>query len=318
MPTFANNMPTGRTFRSPRTDFGSVIGGPLGNAAVQAAQQRSQLSTLSFSRDQEYQADTLGLQYMITAGYDPAGASGMLAALTPFDRTPIWSPGPNQSSDARMGEHSSPEPKPHAARARRRAAGRAGSAPAFATATSSYGELEGVYVDDDPAQGVIEGATFTHPDLRIQFTVPQGYLMSNGADAVTISGSAGKAQFRGGAYSGSLDRRDPARISTAHSRAVEFSCAAAAAHDDQRDGGGRHDGARRNQLRGPSTPALLLINGMPRRVYYFVMLTPGGYGVGPFAPMINSLRRITPAEAASIRRASCMSKRCAPGTRSSR
>jgi predicted Zn-dependent protease len=32
-----------------------------------------------------------------------------------------------------------------------------------------------------------------------------------------------------------------------------------------------------------------------------VMLTPGGYGVGPFAPMINSLRRITPAEAAAIR-----------------
>ena len=31
------------------------------------------------------------------------------------------------------------------------------------------------------------------------------------------------------------------------------------------------------------------------------MLTPGGYGVGPFAPMINSLRRITPAEAAAIR-----------------
>ena len=38
-----------------------------------------------------------------------------------------------------------------------------------------------------------------------------------------------------------------------------------------------------------------------RRVYYFVMLTPGGYGVGPFVPMINSLRRITPAEAAAIR-----------------
>jgi predicted Zn-dependent protease len=39
----------------------------------------------------------------------------------------------------------------------------------------------------------------------------------------------------------------------------------------------------------------------PQRVYYFVMLTPGGYGVSPFVPMINSLRRITPAEAAAIR-----------------
>ena len=31
------------------------------------------------------------------------------------------------------------------------------------------------------------------------------------------------------------------------------------------------------------------------------MLTPGGAGIGPFAPMVNSLRRITPAEAAAIR-----------------
>src|SRR6185437_16989861 len=59
-------------------------------------------------------------------------------------------------------------------------------------------ELEGIYVDDDPAQGIIEGPTFTHPDLRIQFRVPAGYLMSNGTDAVTIAGSAGKAQFRQG------------------------------------------------------------------------------------------------------------------------
>ena len=31
------------------------------------------------------------------------------------------------------------------------------------------------------------------------------------------------------------------------------------------------------------------------------MLTRGGAGIGPFAPMVNSLRRITPAEAAAIR-----------------
>jgi predicted Zn-dependent protease len=39
----------------------------------------------------------------------------------------------------------------------------------------------------------------------------------------------------------------------------------------------------------------------PKRVYYFVMLTPGGYGVSPFLSMIRSLRRISPAEAAAIR-----------------
>src|SRR3954447_2550213 len=33
---------------------------------------RAALQTLSFSRDQEYQADQLALRYMIRAGYDPA------------------------------------------------------------------------------------------------------------------------------------------------------------------------------------------------------------------------------------------------------
>jgi predicted Zn-dependent protease len=38
-----------------------------------------------------------------------------------------------------------------------------------------------------------------------------------------------------------------------------------------------------------------------QHVYHFVMLTPAGYGMSPFSSMVNSLRRITPAEAASIR-----------------
>ena len=63
----------------------------------------------------------------------------------------------------------------------------------------------GVFVDDDPAQGIIEGRSFTHPDLRIYFAVPQGYLMQNGSTAVSISGTAGKAQFSGGRYEGSLE-----------------------------------------------------------------------------------------------------------------
>ena len=38
-----------------------------------------------------------------------------------------------------------------------------------------------------------------------------------------------------------------------------------------------------------------------QRIYHFVMITPGGYGIGPFAPMVNSLRRVTPQQGAAIR-----------------
>ena len=75
--------------------------------------------------------------------------------------------GRDQPPDAGMGEHPPAERKPHAARAR----GGAGDRPARhghaqprpVPRVSSKASI----VDDDPAQGIIEGRTFTHPDLRI-------------------------------------------------------------------------------------------------------------------------------------------------------
>ena len=39
----------------------------------------------------------------------------------------------------------------------------------------------------------------------------------------------------------------------------------------------------------------------PNTIYHFVMVTSGGSGIAPFTQMVNSLRRISPAEAAAIR-----------------
>jgi predicted Zn-dependent protease len=159
-------------------------------------------------------------------------------------------------------------------------------------------EIEGLYVDDNPAQGVIEGASFTHPDLRIQFSVPQGYLMSNATDAVTISGSAGKAQFRQGppnldqaiAYAFLQLTRGEFQIPIPPPQRVTINGMPAAVTT-----------ARVNTESGVVDASVAAYQWDQQRVYYFVMLTPGGYGVSPFVSMINSLRRITPAEAAAIR-----------------
>src|SRR5439155_5987701 len=56
--------------------MGAIFGGnPLGNYV----ERRAKLDLLTFSREQEYQADQLGLRYLIGAGYDPAGAANLLA-----------------------------------------------------------------------------------------------------------------------------------------------------------------------------------------------------------------------------------------------
>ena len=277
--------------------FGSMIGGPIGSAAAQMAQQRSQLATLSFSREQEYQADELGLRYLTAAGYDPEGGPGILAALARSSALELRVQGrTNRQTPEWASTHPLSENRMQRALAEARATGRLGKG--LRNRDLFLSELEGLFVDDDPAQGIIEGATFTHPDLKIQFSVPQGYRMQNGTDAVTISGSAGKAQFRQGPPN--LDQA----ILYAFRQLTEGQVQLAIPQPQRTTVNGMpaaYTTARTQTSSGVVDASVFAYQWAPDRVYYFVMMTPGGYGIQPFAPMINSLRRITPQEAAAIR-----------------
>ena len=279
--------------------LGSVVGGGLGSAVAQMSQSRAQLATLSFSRQQEYQADTLGMRYMIGAGYDPAGASGVLAAITRASalqarvqgrdsrQTPEW------ASTHPLGEN-----RVQNALTAARQTGRLGMGAR--NRDQFLSQLEGVYVDDDPAQGVIEGRTFTHPDLRIFFAVPQGYLMQNGTTEVAISGSAGKALFSGGRYNGALENYinlvlrqlagNQVRLMVPPPQRTSVNGIPAA-----------YTTARANTSSGAVDVSVFAYQWNPNTVYHFVMLTRGGTGIGPFVPMVQSIRRVTPGEAAAIR-----------------
>jgi len=285
--------------RNPLGVFGQIIGAIFGSGISDVLTARSQLDLLSFSRDQEYQADTLGLRYMMAAGYDPAGAADMLAALTRQSAIEARVQGrTNRQTPEWASTHPLSENRMQRAIQEARQTGRLGKG--IHNRGAFLSQIEGMYVDDDPAQGIIDGPVFTHPDLRIQFRVPTGYLMSNGTYAVTVAGSAGKAQFSGGRATGSLDNYILAVF-------------------QQLTGG-------QGQIAIPR-PTRTTINGMPaefttahvntdsgmidasvaayqwdaQHIYHFVMLTPGGTGLGAFASMVNSLRKISVQEAADIR-----------------
>jgi predicted Zn-dependent protease len=285
--------------RNPLGVFGQIIGAIFGAGVSDVLTARSKLDLLSFSRDQEYQADTLGIRYLIGAGYDPSGASEMLAALSRQSTLEARVQGrSNRQTPEWASTHPLSENRMQRALGEERATGRFGTG--IRNRDQFLSVLEGMYVDDDPAQGVIEGPTFTHPGLRIQFRVPQGYLMSNGTDAVTISGSAGKAQFRGGQFNGDLDNAvllafrqltgGQGNFPVPPPQHVTINGMAAAVTT-----------ARVNSEGGVVDASVAAYQWDRQRVYYFVMVTPGGYGVRPFVPLINSLRRISPAEAAAIR-----------------
>ena len=285
--------------RNPLGVFGSIIGAIFGPGITDVLQARARLDTLSFSREQEYQADTLGLRYMIAAGYDPAGASGILANLSREAALQARVQGrSNRQTPEWASTHPLSENRMQRALAAAQQTGRLGQG--IRNRDTFLSEIEGIYVDDDPAQGIIDGATFTHPDLRIQFSVPQGYLMSNGTDAVTISGSAGKAQFRGGAFNGTLDNAILLAFRQLTRGQVNFPVPVPQ-HITINGMPAAVTTAQVNTDSGLIDASVAAYQWDPQRIYYFVMLTPGGYGVAPFAPMINSLRKITPAEVAAIR-----------------
>jgi predicted Zn-dependent protease len=279
--------------------LGSVVGGGLGSAVAEMSQSRAQLATLSFSRNQEYQADTLGMRYMIGAGYDPVGASGVLAAITRATALEARAQGrdsrqtPEWASTHPLGQN-----RVQNALQAARQTGRLGTG--LRNRDQFLSQLEGVYVDDDPAQGVIEGRTFTHPDLRIFFAVPQGYLMQNGTTEVSISGSAGKAQFSGGRYNGSLENYTSLVLQQLAGNQVRL-MGGPVQRTSINGIPAAYTTARANTSSGAIDVSVFAYQWNPNTVYHFVMLTRGGTGVGPFAPMVQSIRRVTTAEAAAIR-----------------
>ncbi|HEX5317611.1 MAG TPA: M48 family metalloprotease [Stellaceae bacterium] len=278
-----------------------MMGQMMGGYANQIALRNLlavKLQTLSFSREQEYEADTLGLRYMIEAGYDPAGAAQLLASLARETALQARVQGrTNRQIPEWASTHPLSENRMQRALDEARQTGRLGTG--LHNRDPFLNELEGITVDDDPAQGIIDGPVFTHPDLRIQFRVPTGYLMSNGSYAVTISGSGGKAQFTGGRYSGSLDnyivkvleqltRGGQLEVPRPTRTTVNGLPAAFTT-------------VRVNTNSGVLDVSVVAYQWDPQHVYHFVMLTPGGTGIGPFRPMVDSLRKISSEEAAAIR-----------------
>lgn len=284
--------------------LGAILGAAVGNNAFgglvsQSAQQFSKMRLLSFSRNQEYQADVLGIRYMTAAGYDPAGGASMLAQLTRSAALEARLQGDrNRSTPEWASTHPLSENRMAQASQLVRQTGRAGQG--LRNRDAYLAQLEGAMVDDDPAQGVIDGRSFAHPDLGMQFVVPTGYLMQNGSRAVTIQGSAGQAQFSGGRHNGSIDDYIYRVFQGLTGGRVQVAMGPV-----QRT---RVNGipasfvvGRANTSSGAVDVGVFAYQWDANTIYHFVTLARAGQGLQPFASMVNSLRRITPAEAAAIR-----------------
>ncbi|HKT78478.1 MAG TPA: M48 family metalloprotease [Sphingobium sp.] len=278
-----------------------LTGALLGDSALGGLLQKgigtgSQLLTLKFSRSQEYEADDLGIRYLASAGYDPRALSTMLASLAAQSSLDARVSGNARSLPEWASTH--PDPGSRVDRAARNAAATRSMSTtrnrdAFLTA------LDGTLYGDDPRQGVIEGARFRHPDLRLAFTAPSGFGMENAADAVSVTGSGGQAQFGGGSYSGDL----ASYINGVFAK-LGGGGSVPAGEVSRTSVNGLPAAWRTIRASTQSTQVDATVFAYDfggGKAYHFLLLTPAGQGIGPFAPMVQSLQRLSAQDAAAIK-----------------
>jgi predicted Zn-dependent protease len=145
-----------------------------------AAEQALGLLFLKYGRDDETQADELGVEYAVRAGYDPREIPATYVMLR---RT-------SEQSGQRLPTFLSTHPDPGDREVRTRELARAAAAGKTGLIVKNRDyvrRLDGVVYGNDPRQGYFEGTRFVHPELAFEITFPGGWKTQNTRTAVLAS-----------------------------------------------------------------------------------------------------------------------------------
>jgi predicted Zn-dependent protease len=160
--------------------------------------------------------------------------------------------------------------------------------------------LSGQQYDDDPKQGVVDGQTFRHPDLKVTFTAPAGFAMSNTPQAVIVSGSTGRASFGSGPYSGDL-RAYVTSVFKALGEANKVTLTPSTI--DRMQINGLEAAKATAEVAGQSGPVTVTVYAYEfanNQAYHIFSLTPSA-NAGVFNSLYQSVRRLSAQEAAAIK-----------------
>jgi predicted Zn-dependent protease len=284
--------------------LGQVLAGVLlGNSQLgqiigQGIGQGAQLLTLKFSRTQEFEADDLGVSYIAKAGYDPTASSTMLASLAAQEVLDAKVAGRTGGSNPTWAS-THPDPGSRVLRARQRAQ-QTGSTSTTTNRDAFLSALNGTLYGDDPHQGIVDGQTFRHPDLKLGFSAPSGFGMSNGTQAVTISGSGGQAQFSGGPYNGDFRTYIAAVFKAVggQNSALNFGDVVTGSINGLKTGSAR---AQANTQSGQVDVTVTVYEFDGKTAFHFLTIVPAGSGLGPFSSLIQSMHRLSSQEIAAIK-----------------
>ena len=170
------------------------VGILAGGAAADLSQTVGSVALKSYSRDQEFEADTLGIRYLARAGYDTGSSADFLRQLQAHSRLEAELAGNPEAADSFNIMQTHPRTVDRIKKA-------AKNGKITPVANPKVGEelylrmIDGVVYGDNPDQGVIKGREFLHPALRFSFEVPKGFRLNNAPTHVLAQGPDGSVIF---------------------------------------------------------------------------------------------------------------------------
>ena len=174
------------------TQAASVIQSRERSEEVAAVERRT---IASFSRQQEFDADQIGIKSMAAAGYDPYAASRFLDTM---ERARQLHASEFGQAGAAQPDLLSSHPSTPARVANAIAIAHQYGPPGTGTTdrTGYLAAIDGMMYGDDPVDGAIRGTTFIHPRLGFMFVAPDGFVLENSAQAVLGVKSGGLEALR--------------------------------------------------------------------------------------------------------------------------
>ncbi len=156
------------------------------NVDAKAAIARGKMRLAQFSRNQELEADAIGIKTTGLAGYDPFAAARFLKSMDSYAGLRSVSGAEDASLDFLASHPNTPQ---RVALAERHARGFGPSGQTGTLDRDAYlAGIDGLSFGDRPEEGYVRGRSFLHPGLGIGFTVPAGFVIDNSASAVTAAG----------------------------------------------------------------------------------------------------------------------------------
>lgn len=153
----------------------------------------AQMATLRFSRGQERQADSLGVRYLTSAGYDPLASGDILAALGAQSDLEARLQGRTPQGGG-LSEFFSTHPNnpERVARIRAEAQGFVAQAGARAHNRDAFlAAIEGLPYDVEGGQAVVQGGSVRNVTLQLALDAPAGFTVNQANDAITGTGPNG-------------------------------------------------------------------------------------------------------------------------------